>query len=268
MTTTTLRIVVMLALAVLLPREAVADDDFDVKLDAPQFGSFSQQDMVFSANGCGPAATVNSMTYLQNRFKSWYRFRLVPDGKRTEVANKLAGVGYMKTDPNSGTTLSNLISGKRKYFAEVAADAPTEIFGEDFAATLVTAGATLRGPPVSEHVEKLLAALRRGADVELFLSMAGPNHYITLVGLRGSTDAIGATAGMLMYVDPRDGKLHETPFQTLPGSNPLILLKYKDPLTDIVKDATITGYAGEVASPSGTAVLILGLCAGARRRRV
>ena len=148
------------------------------------FGTLNQANVgPNGANGannfCAPTATMNSFTFLENAYPSVYGNLLMGGQASWQLAGQLlAGATYMATDPNSGTSVANWVSGKVNYINKFAPN------------TTTFAGMGTGGYPwlnaANPTANFLLQQLQTGEDVELaiFPTVAGGiGHVLTLTGI-------------------------------------------------------------------------------------
>lgn len=179
---------------------------YGITIDPGLYGHLNQNNTDFckDAQGnslaCGPVATVNSMLMLDNRYGSSligdrdFDFDVDNDDLAI-VAGTLAGADYMGCTPcQGGTTVANLIAGKRRYLNE---EAPGMYYVHS------------RFQPTFEW---FFNELRNGQDIELLVGFYDANnqrlggHYVTVNGIDW-TDAnnngiIDGAEGTISFIDP------------------------------------------------------------------
>ena len=202
-----LRLILVLAGA--LPLVCSAQLTFEASLDSKLYGSLSQPevgdpDATFM---CGPVSTVNSLTFLQNKYSKIYGTNLIV-GSPKDTALKLKDL--MGTT-EKGTEFTSLINGKKTWFKDHPGTVDTIIDARAIEAT--TKDLLLTWQWLFEQVQ-------HGEDIELLVSqdLAGGSHldhYVTLTEFKwtdtngdGKIDA--AEGGTLGFVDAADGKWKST----------------------------------------------------------
>ena len=125
-------------------------------------------------NFCAPTATMNSFTFLENAYPSVYGNLLMGGQASWQLAGQLlVGATYMATDPNSGTSVANWVSGKVNYINNFAPNTTT------FAGMGTGGYPWLNGGNPTANF--LLQQLRDGEDVEMAIfPTAGIGHVLTL----------------------------------------------------------------------------------------
>lgn len=199
------RFITLLALPVVLAGLASAAS---VTIDANLYGHLDQNTTSFCLNGfgnsfgCGPTATVNSFLMLDNKYGS----NLVPDtddsgtidnDELESVASILSGAGYMECQAcNGGTTVNNLIAGKRRYLNE---QAPGLFYVHSMA---------------SPTFQWFFDELTRGQDIEILIGFYNGNtrlggHYLTVNGISGedtnNNNFLGSDEATMYFIDPSGG---------------------------------------------------------------
>jgi hypothetical protein len=269
-------------LAVLPAASAAAP--FSIEYSAGLFGVVDQDKLSACKNSngesfaCGPAATVNGLVFLENRF-AHYRGKLVPDvdknGQIDEREQIILGdllgtsdyMGCGCTPPKEGTSVDDLLKGKKKWI-------------EDHVPNMTSY--ELDGTPTADL---LYRRLKRGAAIELLVTLYDSklseitSHYVTLTGI--SFDDVNddrtlsdGESGRIKFIDPDTGSMVATDMRLgLSKFLPLGSLFTDYKLGDTVKQRQVTlstVRAAVIAVPAAppTALLSLGIAAFAMRRRV
>jgi hypothetical protein len=265
------------AVSAALPAASAAAP-FSIEYSANLFGAVDQHKLSVckDANGeslaCGPAATVNGLVFLENRFE-YYRGKLVPDvnknGRIDEreqiiLGDILGTSAYMGC--SCGTSLDALLAGKKKWIEEHAPGLTN--YELDHAPT----------------ADLLYRRLKRGAAIELLLTLYDSNfseitsHYVTLSGI-GFDDVnddrtLGdGETGEITFIDPDTGSMVTADMQL--GINtvlPLGSLRTSYKVGDTVKQrevslSTVRAAVIEVPTAPPNVLLSLGVAAFVLRRR-
>jgi hypothetical protein len=182
-----------------------------------QIGSGICEDGSGNNYACGPVATVNSFAMLDAKYGS----SLIPDNDDNGIADDaellavaeiLAGEDYMKCAAcNGGTTVANLIAGKRKYLDE---QAPGKYWVH-----------SQYLPDFNWFFDELTA----GQDIEVlvgFYNNLGQRiggHYITLNGISwtdaNDDDVVDDGEATIDFIDPSGGVDRNQSFYKYTGQN-------------------------------------------------
>ena len=259
----------LLALAAPAPASPV-----DQQLNPGQFGNLRQNQTNFPALGCAATACVNSFTYLQNAFPSWYGTSLIHFDPAS-TANSLMTPSYMGPPGPGGTKFSAFVRGKENYLRGTPRGAMpyTELAGMvfDWDADPEGNGRASPPPPPTWMISGGWPSeaffdvyLGRKADIEVLLSFAdGGGHYVTVTGF--VTDFSGS--GYLKYIDPLDGLPHQAVIQVPTTTGPIEILSYTDPISHVERTGRIEAAVAEVPAPGAGALFVLAGWAAGRRRR-
>ena len=179
---------------------------------------------------CGPAATVNSFVYLQNKYPKIYGTKLVPDTNNNNkidedemvaIAEKLARSDYMNTNYTIGGTYTDmLIYGKWKYIKDVAPGSTT-FHAQSRYKWIHPKRDNEKIPKPSWVKDKTIPTwefiyneLSRCEDIEIFIECTENHkfdHYVTLTGFYWEDDDNDKIIdpdekAWIDYIDPWTGK--------------------------------------------------------------
>ncbi|NNM89133.1 MAG: PEP-CTERM sorting domain-containing protein [Phycisphaerae bacterium] len=216
---------------------------------------------------CAPTATMNSFTFLQNKYPSVYGLDkngnpILEGGQGSwlAAAQLLAGPNYMNTNQNTGTTDTNWVAGKVNYL-NAFAPGKTTFAGMDSAATNPRPAWDQNANPT---VNFMLQQLRAGEDIEIGIS--APGHVLTLTGLTwndANNDGVFDAGDTLTLntIDPAN-----------PGANTALTLTPGNPMTisggaynGLVVDAALA--ESPVPEPATIVLFLIGGLALLARRR-
>ncbi len=263
---------VLWALLLLLLSPSVYADTIKGYEDPSYFGNLTEGALNAGAGACGPAATVNSIVFLQKTYSTFYsKVPLIKLNVSSAAltAEELALGNTLCSDMHcsaaNGTNNIDFQNGKINYFK------PFTAAGERTTVKAIV-GANGNNPSVST----LASLLKKGEDVEILLDFAADNssHYVTLDDISVNAASNGAIInGTISYIDPMDGGAYNA---TLNGSVTKYSVNYIEPSNaegaGNVSIATIFEVFEESPVPepgSGSLLLIgiVGLLAVRWRRR-
>lgn len=197
----------------------------------PDF-NFADLDEPSEENSCGPAAVASSFKWLERT----YKLPLAPDATKSNLVDEFER--RMKTDPVSGTQMSDLLDGKRQFVVKNKLPITIESQG--------------RGTPNPGAVnpEDLFKQMKLGQDVEIFIRFGGDDnddegHFASLVQMKKEGDKYTITT-----LDDEN--------QSAPGGNDrslegqLVMENGEWFYTDAIGKAKFVGWAAE--SPTEAAV--------------
>lgn len=186
---------------------------YDKQWDPDLYGHLDQNSTDCIDQACGPTAAVNSFVFLQNEYPNIYGHELTNEDLDSlrGTANALLDQHFMDCDcgPNgSGTSIADFISGKEKYFGDVA-PGTTEVHAQNFHDPANS---------VKPSWQYLFDQLEMGQDVEVLIGYYDDNgrhggHYLTVTGFSfGDTNGDGLIdddeSARLFFIDPTDGAAH------------------------------------------------------------
>ncbi len=216
----------------------------------------------FAGCGCGPVATVNSFVYLENTYPKVYGTKLTGALSQQNLINTAETLGtYMnliKTGPDKGTNIANLVSGKYNYINKVAPGTTT--VGGEISPTFYPAGGTPTGPAFSNvsFVQPtplyLYNELKAGEDVELLITAYNPagtaifGHLVTAYAI----DYAPSTGdGSIQFINSRNGSFQTRSFSETDGALTLIST------IDTTNKFVVTGIVTESPIPEPGSIMLL-----------
>jgi hypothetical protein len=251
------------AAVLLVSRVAMADpaDLHVTQLDTTQYGHYDQNnaETLLGNVACGPTSVANSFKFLEQKYG--LSGLIDPNDPYTTI-NELET--YMNTSSPNGTTIGDLINGKKQYISDMGLSDKISVEGQTFF-NLGINGVTDNTKPTWNF---LFDQIDKGQDVEVLINWwtgtkYSGGHYLTITGMSWDEDL---NTGTISFIDPWGGvdltgtlAYHNGFMQVTYGGGAAV--DPRDPDNpDHVSSADISGVVAESPVPEPATI---GIIAGA-----